>query len=391
MGGMNRVERYIFRQAAASFLASLAILTTLVWLTQALRNFDLMTSQGQTVVIFMIITSLALPTLIIVIAPFALFLSAMWTLNRLNSDSELVVMSSAGLSNMSLARPFMILAVGTALLIGFATIYAQPASLRELRYWLTQVRADLISKIVREGQFTTVEGGLTFHVRERLSNGTLLGIFVQDARASDETFTYIAERGQIVDSNPGTFLVLEKGSVQRQRIDGNGDAAIVVFERYAFDLSQFTAEQNVTSYKPRERYTSELLTTAPDDPQYVAAPGRFRSELTDRFVAPLYPVAFMLIALASLGQARTTRQGRGVAIATAIACVVALRVAGFAALSASVQSVAGTVLSFFLPLAAGAIALAVIAGWIRPTVPRAVTDLLSEIQSRAGRLGNAAS
>eukprot|EP01036_Dinobryon_divergens_P006998 gene6998-9307_t len=178
---MSRVERYIFAQAATAFLSALLALTMLVWLTQGVRDFDLMTSQGQTIVIFFVITSLVLPTIIVIIAPFALSLASIWTLNRLNSDSELVVMGAAGMSATRVARPFMLLAILTSIGIGAVTLYGQPAALRELRYWITQVRADLIAQIVREGQFTTVEGGLTFHVRERRSNGALLGIFVQDA------------------------------------------------------------------------------------------------------------------------------------------------------------------------------------------------------------------
>lgn len=386
---MSRIERYIFAQAATAFLASLLAMTMLVWLTQGVREFDLMTSRGQTIIIFFIITSLVLPTIIVIIAPFALSLASIWTLNRLNSDSELVVMNAAGMSSVRVARPFLLLAVLASVAVGAVTLYGQPAALRELRYWVTQVRADLIAQIVREGQFTTVEGGLTFHVRERRPNGTLLGIFVQDARNKDEAFTYIAERGQIVESDKGTFLVLEKGSVQRQKASDNGDAAIVVFERYAFDLSQFTGEQNVTSYKPSERYTSELLTVAADDPLYVASPGRFRSELTDRFVAPLYPVAFMLIVLACLGQARTTRQGRGVAITIASICIISIRIAGFAAQTASARSPAAAVIAGAIPILASLLSVGVIIGWIRPTMPALLSQIGAGITARFRRLRGA--
>ena len=93
-------------------------------------------------------------------------------------------MNAAGLSARRLMQPFLAMALIVSTLVGVITVYAQPASMRELRFWLTQVRADLISKIIREGQFTTVAGGITFHIRERRNNGALLGIFVQDARAT---------------------------------------------------------------------------------------------------------------------------------------------------------------------------------------------------------------
>jgi lipopolysaccharide export system permease protein len=378
---MRLIDRYILRQVTLAFLVCLLVLTALIWLTQALRDFDLLTAQGQSILIFFILTSLALPSLVVIIAPVALFIAVVWTLNKLNSDSELVVMNAAGLSSTRLVRPFAAVTLGVVIIVGAITLYGQPASMRELRYWVTQVRADLIAKIVREGQFSTVAGGITFHVRERRSNGALLGIFVQDARDKDQTLTYIAERGQIVQSDNGTFLVLEKGSVQRQQGPA-ADAAIVVFERYAFDLSQLSDEQDLTSLKPRERYTSELLNPQPNDPLSRVVAGRLRAELVDRFVSPLYPVAFMLVALACLGQARTTRQGRSTAIAVAIALIVVIRIGGFAAQTLSARSLAGALLAFALPLGACLASLAVILGLARPRMPQSLTRVGADLMAR---------
>ena len=64
----------------------------------------------------------------------------------------------------------------------------------------------------------------------------------------------------------------------------------------------------------------------------------------------------MLIAFAALGDARTTRQGRGLAVASAVIAVVALRIAGFAASSAAVRSPVGVLWVYAAPLAALVIA-----------------------------------
>ena len=106
---MLRIERYLFRTAATAFLAGLFTLTAVIWVTQALKQLDLMTSKGQTILVFLTITSLGLPFLTAVIAPVALFTSVLYCLNKLNSDSELVVMSAAGVSTVRLLRPFFAL------------------------------------------------------------------------------------------------------------------------------------------------------------------------------------------------------------------------------------------------------------------------------------------
>src|SRR6202051_2282790 len=106
---MTRIERYIFRTALVAFLAGLFALTAVIWVTQALRQFDLLTSKGQTVVVFMTVTGFTIPSLIAIIAPVALFGGVLYCLNKLNGDSELVVMSASGVSPGTLLRPFIVL------------------------------------------------------------------------------------------------------------------------------------------------------------------------------------------------------------------------------------------------------------------------------------------
>ena len=66
---MGSIGRYIFRASLGAFLVVLVSVTTLMWITQALRNFDLMTNQGQTVLVFIGITGLIIPMLVMIIAP----------------------------------------------------------------------------------------------------------------------------------------------------------------------------------------------------------------------------------------------------------------------------------------------------------------------------------
>jgi lipopolysaccharide export system permease protein len=346
---MGILDRYILRTATVAFLATLLSLTAVIWITQALREFDLLTAKRQTIMVFLLVTGLSIPALITIIAPFGLFIATIYALNKLNGDSELIVMSAAGLAPSRLLRPFILLGVAVSLLVASMTLWAMPASFRDIRDLVTQIRADFIGNIVREGQFTTLDVGMTFHFRER-SGDALLGIFMQDRRDPAKVNTYIAERGQTIESNDIPYLVLEKGSIQRE-IGGTSDASIVAFERYAIDLSQFGGDGETVVYKPRERSTMELLTLDRTDLYVQQVYGRFRAELHERFSGPLYPFAFLAIALAALGTPRTTRQGRGVAIAAAIGVVVLVRIAGFAVSSLVVRTEAAVPLAYAVPIA----------------------------------------
>ena len=335
---------------------SLLGLTAVIWITQALREFDLLTTKGQSFFIFLGITGLGIPILLMVIAPIALFIGIIYVLNRLNSDSELVVLSAAGMSPFTLLKPFILLASIATVLIGALTLQIMPWSFSAQKELVTKVRADFLTRVVEAGQFIPITDGFLFHYRERGPSGELMGLFMQDSRDPDHVSIYIAEVGRTLEVNGGNFLIMEHGSVQRQ----NGaaqDSAIVTFDRYAIDLSQFAPDTGKTSFIPRERTTSELLFADVNKPDLVPLKGRIRAELHDRFVNPLYAIAFMLIGFAALGQARTTRQGRGAAILMAVACVVATRLGGAAASTLMLRQPAGITLAYFIPVATSAAAL----------------------------------
>ncbi len=360
---MNLLERYVFRIALGAFLACLLGLTAVIWVTQALRELDLLTGKGQTILVFLTVTGLTLPALVTVIAPVALFIATLYTLNKLNGDSELIVMSAAGMAPRSVMRPFMGLATLVFALVALMTLYLMPTSFQELRSLVTKIRADFVANLVREGQFTTLDQGVTFHYRER-SGGALLGIFMQDKREAGRTVVYLAERGQTFELNGESFLVLEKGSIHRQQAGGR-DTSIVAFERYAIDLSALTPEGGEVVYKARERSTMQLVFMDPTDWLYQSAYGRVRGEIHDRLSASLYPLAMVLIAVAALGDPRTTRQGRSLAVVTAIVAVGAMRIAGFAAVSAAVRSPWGLLAVYGVPILSSALALGFILGGAR--------------------------
>ena len=238
-------------------------------------------------------------------------------------------MNAAGMSPWVLFRAFVAAALVVSLLVGAISAYFAPKGLRMLRDWLTEVRANVVSSIVQPGRFTTIENGVTIHIRERRPNGQLAGIFLDDRRNPNERITVLSEIGELLDNESGTYLVLQKGIVQRQET-GQRDPAMVVFDRYAFDLSQFAGGAQSAKYSIRERYLWQLLFPDPKDQFYVEQPGQFRAELHDRLMAPLYPLAFVVIAYAYLGAPRTTRQSRTLSMLGAIGGVALLRLIGFA-------------------------------------------------------------
>jgi lipopolysaccharide export system permease protein len=381
---MGSIGRYIFRTTIGAFLLVVLSLTAIIWVTQALREVDLMTSKGQTILVFLGITSLAVPLLILVIAPIALMIAVTYVLNKLSSDSELIVINASGASPWTIFRPFLAVAGLISLLVAALAAYVVPFCIKTVHTWAAEVRADLVTNIVQPGRFSTFERGLTFHIRERRGDGLLLGIFIDDRRNPKERASFLAEQGSILTNERGTFLVLENGSIQRQE-EGDREPAIVHYDRYAFDLSQFSTAQQSGRSSVRERILPELLWPDPGDPVFKEQPGHFRAELNDRALAVLYPIVFVIVTFAYLGAPRTTRQSRALSIAATVGAISALRLLGFVSVVLSVNYPLATLFQYLLMGAAAAAGLYAISRGIIIETPQFISAAIAGLSERIAR------
>jgi lipopolysaccharide export system permease protein len=356
---MPSIDRYIFRTIFGAFLLILINLTAVIWITQILRQIDLITNQGQTVLVFLRITSLLLPVLMLVIAPIAMVIAVCYALTKLNGDSELVVMNAAGIAPRRVFRPVLAVCLIVALFVAVLSSYLAPQLQRNMNEAFARVRTDVVSNIIRPGAFTQVQQGLIFHIRERNAESQFRGILIDDSRDPEERSTIVAEYGQIVQRPEGAFLVMREGNVQRHR-PKERDPTIVVFDQYAFDLTRLTPAPEV-NIGLREKFIWELAFPAPGDRIVSLSPGQTRVELNERIFAPLYPVAFGMIAFAVLGFPRTTRQSRAVSMFAVIMGVAGLRLAGFAGSAVGINF--PPVLALVYALIATAIALGAFVVW----------------------------
>jgi lipopolysaccharide export system permease protein len=160
-----------------------------------------------------------------------------------------------------------------------------------------------------------------------------------------------------------------------------------MFDRYAFDLSRFTndAPVQLTNLPARERYLWQLIAPDPNDPLVKAQPGHFRADLHDRLLAPIYPLAFVVIAFAAIGGPRTTRQSRGFAVALAIGGVAALRMIGFVSIVLSIQTPTALVALYGSVLLACAFGVLAIRRGVTIEPPASLTSFLSSISERMAR------
>jgi lipopolysaccharide export system permease protein len=382
---MTLIDRYVFRTTLASFVLVNISLTGVIWITQALRGIDLMTSQGQTILTFLSVTSQVIPALILIISPIALMIAISHTLNKLATDSEVIVMNAAGLSPIQLLRPFVYATIVVTILVAFITSYLAPSGLRRLKQFDAEITADVLSNILQPGRFAELDLNLTIRIRERQPGGLLVGIFIDDRRDPKERVSIVADHGTVVKNESGSFLILEDGNLQRFEV-GKRDPALVAFDRYGFDMSKFSSKDRNATMGIGELYLWQLISEPPEGlTQVDNLPGRLRAELHDRLMAMIYPSAFAIMTFAFLGSPRTTRQSRSFSIGCSIFAVFGVRMLGFF-FSVQAARTAFAIPSQYLMLATAiGASFWIITRGIVIEPPAAVLDFIAAINARFRR------
>ena len=319
---MQAITRYIFNQLLAAALFITLGLTLAIWLSQSLRWIDCIVNQGLPASTFFYFVGLLLPSFLGVILPIAAFCAVLFVYYKLIMDSEMVVLRAAGLSPLQLARPAIILTGFVTLTVYSITLYFLPVSYGAFKQLQNEIRSDYSAVLLQEGVFNNVAEGITVYVRERGSDGELRGTRVHDSREAEKPVTMMAERGALVRSEQGPRVVLVNGNRQQVEREG-GRLSLLYFDRYTVELSQLQGSVHARWRGPRERYLPELfnLTSDPADQQNRM---ELFAEGHQRLVAPLYVLAFVMVALAALLSGEHNRRGQIKRALSAIVCVAAL-------------------------------------------------------------------
>lgn len=346
---MNLIQRYFLRQARTPLLLSLGALSLLALLTQSLSTLDLITQNRQSALTFMYITVLAMPQLFSIILPLAVFMAVLYTLNRLNIDSELVVAKAAGLSPWQITSPALRIASYALLAHLIINLFIQPFTFREMRRALLHVHTDIASRMVNPGEFTTPSKGLTLYASEVLPNGKLKDVLIYDERSADQPLTYFAREGQIHTSSGGrTSFTLVDGNVSF--VKENGMMDYTDFDKTTYDLTQILAIDPVLRLKTSDRYLHELLIPDPSDYNVLRYKGKYLAEGHSRLATPLYNIALVLLALVFLVRGDHSKMGYGRRIALAAFLGFTLRLLGFVVASAAEDDPALNIVQYALPI-----------------------------------------
>jgi len=298
------IKRALFREAAQTSLAIIAVLTVLMLffgLTQTLGLAAMGKRAAQTV--FQLVgleTIRALDTL----APLAFFLGILLTVSRWYRDSEIAVLSACGISLVQLLRPVMLLATCFFVLGALNSLYLSPLAVRHMDAIKQQARQRVTVDTIEPGVFRgSKTGGRVFYVegvdeQHVAFKGVFVSAPVTVQDGIPKASVVVAATGRhVADEKTGENLIVLENGTSYEGVPGEADYRIVTFEKYTLRLEP---QEAVDAPPPIEGIpTSDLFGTGK---------GPHNAELQWRVARP---VAIFVLAVFALVLAHTdTRKGR---------------------------------------------------------------------------------
>lgn len=359
---MTKIQAHLFRQVLSAVVIIVGGLVMMALLAQGLSRTDLILENRQSALTYFYIVMLGSPQVIALLTPLAIFVGAVWSLNRIHKDSEIVVAQAAGMTRWQVASPILRLAVMCAVLHLGVNLWVQPAAQRTMREAVAIARADLAAALIRPGQFTTNGERLTFYAREQVG-GELRGVLISDMTDPDFPTDILARSAALVSVEGNPTLLLR--DALSQQLDNNQQLSILEFDQYMFDLTEFMKEDSELILKASDKYLHELFFVDRKDYFQNKEAEGFLAEAHARMTTPLLNIAMAMLAIVAVLGGDFSRQGysRRIGIATggaALVLVVQLALQSEAANDPAIN----------------------IAQW---TVPLAVIGALSWIYFRRGR------
>lgn len=347
---MRLIERYLFRQLLGPTLLATAALVALALLARSLSEFDVLVEQRQSAIVFLKIILLALPQLLGIMMPLALFVAALVALNRLHTEQEIVVCFAGGMSRWSVISPAIRLAMIAALISLISGLWLQPWSARQIRETAFQIKTDVASTLVQPGQFTEPGPGLTVYAQSIDRDNKIQNLFIHQDLPNGAATTYSSREAEIATRKGEPVLIMRHGS--NQQFSREGVLQYTSFDEYTFDLSSLFNSDELLHYKIADRYPHELFFPDLTQEWEQRNKDKLLAEGHSRFAGPLYNIALMSMALAAVLGGSFSRMGYGKRIAAVGAAAAIVRIVGFGVQAACEDDPWLNVLQYLVPMAA---------------------------------------
>jgi len=219
------IDRYLFKEIIYSLLAVLTVLLLIFVSKHFVRYMsDAAAGELPAYLIFQLLSLFTLSYLVMIV-PFALFLSVIITFGRLYKDSEITAAEACGLGIPRIMQSTFYLSLLIAVIVGTLSIWVAPWAEEQQYLIRDQAKSESELGFISAGRFHEIRKGNGVFYVERFSddNKTMYNIFVHLQNGSKMDI-FSAPTGYMeLDRETGSqFIVLQNGYRYEELADNKG-------------------------------------------------------------------------------------------------------------------------------------------------------------------------
>jgi lipopolysaccharide export system permease protein len=364
--GVSRFDRYLLSQLLQLFGFFSLVLVAVYWVNRAVGLFDQLIGDGQSALVFLEFSLLTLPNAIRLVLPVSAFAAAVYVVNRLMQESELVVMQATGFSAFRLARPVLYFGICVMAMQLVLSNVLVPASQRVLSARSAEISQNVTARFLNAGQFMHPTKGITLYIREISPTGELMDLFLSDERSPGERVIHTARTAFLVRGEVAPKLVMVEGSTQSLARE-DGRMSVTRFSDFTLDLAGLVEIGGTGGVSLNALPTPVLLRP---EPVVMAAVGVTEAQMLEeghsRLAGPLLAVAAPLLGFAALMLGSFSRFGLWRQMGVAVVLLIGVQLVWTWAGSAALKSAAAWPVVYLAPLLGVVVAGGLLAWVQRP-------------------------
>lgn len=323
--GRKLIPRYVISSALPYVFLSLFLLTAILLTQQAGRFAELALYADLPFSLLIEIAAALLPGVLVLTLPMAVLAGIVIGFARMGSDSEIVVMRSAGIGTWTLVWPALVLGFIATIAATFLHMKEAPQAARDLRRAALQGALRKLESPVEPRTFNTEIPGYVIYVRDGdKTQGSWARVFIYAQQNDGSTRVVTARSGRIDSSGDKSELVLSDASALKIPAPANSDQSYIVERLEQLRIAIDTGRAALLDQISKDEMSVEEMgwhelreRAATGTPKEKNEAGRTLHRRLALSVAP-----FLFALFGSLLGLRIRRGGRGAGVVLTIGVVV---------------------------------------------------------------------
>lgn len=320
------ISKYLVQAILPYFIFSWLLLSVILFVQQASRYSDIFFGASIPNNLVWQLTLALVPNVIAFTCPMAILVGVIIGLSKLQGDSELIAIRTAGIGNLQITLPVIILGILLSVFTFVINLYGVPFAAQLVRKVALQTALYKLESPIEPGVFNTEVNGYTIYVKGGdFEKGTWKNIFIYNEDEPNNLSRLITSKSGRIDTNGETSeLLLENAiistfSVEKGKPKYSSESVGQIRFGIKTKRDEIVERISKSEQTPEELGLSELSKFAKEKQ------GKEKTEAEilwqRRILLSVTPLIFALLGTALI--LRFNRSGRGFGVFLALVSLVA--------------------------------------------------------------------